>query len=282
MIAPRGIVTCVGFDDYLSLTLPRNMRFLSECLVVTTPDDERTKAVARSIPGVSIFETTAFTDHGAAFNKGLAMEQAFDHYGRTGWLLIHDADMLLPECTDFRSVQQGCLHGARRLLLEDAREWSPDFDWRKAKPYRDEPAVGYFQLFHADSMAIQGKRFWYDVTFAHAGGCDAYFLDLWPSRLLRRMPFDVLHLGPVATNWFQRVSSRLDGLPVEDAAKRLAIMNSFIKSADWFWARPGLKIDTLEVIPDTPHRVNVPGCNHDYEIPVIRNQGQRTRRIIHQ
>ena len=173
MISPRGLVVCVGFDDFLSVTLPGNMRFMASCLVITSPDDEPTKAIARSVPGVEVFETTAFTDHNAVFNKGLAVHQALDYLGREGWLLIWDADTILPPTADFSSAEPGYLYGARRLVLDDATRWHPGFDWRLARPHRDDPAVGYFQLFHADSEPLRGQRVWYDVTFAHAGGCDA-------------------------------------------------------------------------------------------------------------
>jgi len=276
-MSTRGIVVCVGFDDLLAITLPRNMRFLTSCLVVTSPEDTATKEIAHSVPGVDVFETTAFTDHGAHFNKGLAIEQALDAHGREGWLLIWDADTLFPDNLDFSSRVWGCLHGVGRKILEDVSAWHPKFNWAHAVPHRDDLGVGFFQFFHGSSSPIVNKRPWYDPTFTHAGGCDAHFLDLWPRGLVRRFPFDVLHLGPVATNWYKRASPRADGKPIEEAKDRLRLMNSFIRKYRWTWARPGMKFDTMEELPETPHRVDVPGIGtSDYELPVARpRRGRR-------
>ena len=63
---------------------------------------------------VEVFETTAFVDHGAAFNKGYALEQGFDVRGRHGWIAIIDTDIVLPPYMPwmhFRGPQQVNLSG---------------------------------------------------------------------------------------------------------------------------------------------------------------------------
>ena len=73
----RGITTCVGYSDILKITLVRNMRHMSECCVVTSPEDHATQEVARSVPGVILSITNAFTRiPPSRFNKGLALEEA--------------------------------------------------------------------------------------------------------------------------------------------------------------------------------------------------------------
>lgn len=276
MIIPRGIVICVGFDDLLAITLPRNIKFMSECLVITSPDDERTKAVCRSVPEVRIFETDAFTRHGARFNKGLAMEEGLDYLGRNGWILIWDADILLPTYADFSSAKIGFLNGCNRVFLNDAKSWTPEMNWKWHRPFPEPVGLGYFQLFHADSPKIKDRRPWYDVTFAHAGSGDAHFVELWARELLNPLPFTCLHIGPSATNWFQRVSPRLDGEPVEHQTENAKMMARYLKWSEWGPSWSGLNVP----IDDQPlvNRVDVPGyAPSDYEAPHIRQKGQKRK-----
>lgn len=277
MISPRGIVVCVGFDDLLAITLPRNIKFMASCLVVTSPDDERTKKLCRSIPNVSIFETDAFTRHGARFNKGLAMEEAFDHLGREGWILVWDADILMPSYANLSTANPDNLNGCNRVFLNNAKDWNPRMEWRRIRPYQEPVGLGYFQLFHAETPRIKDKRPWYDVSFAHAGSCDAYFVELWEPRLLRGLPFTCLHIGPSATNWFQRVSPRLDGEPLKDQETNAKMMARYLKWSEWGPSWEGLKVP----IDDQPlvNRVDVPGYEpSSYEAPHIRQKGQRIKR----
>jgi hypothetical protein len=96
MQALRAITTCVGtwYSRTLELALPHNRQHFVECVVVTKPND-RAVPIARAA-GVEVFETTAFVDHGAAFNNRYALEQGFDVLGRHGWIAIIDADIVLP------------------------------------------------------------------------------------------------------------------------------------------------------------------------------------------
>jgi hypothetical protein len=202
MTAVRGITVSVGYGDLLAITLPRNMRHLVECLVVTSPEDERTQAVARSIPGVRLHVTDAHRRHGARFNKGLCMQEGFDVLGRDGWILIHDADCLFPERLSLNRLNPEVLYGARRLILPDPSQWRADLDWSTCEVSRDGAPIGFFQLFRADAPTVRDKPVWYDVSFGHAGGCDAFFLSLWPQPNVALLPLTVLHLGRVDYNWF--------------------------------------------------------------------------------
>jgi hypothetical protein len=210
----RGIVVCVGFDDLLAITLPRNMRFLSECVVVTSPDDIRTQELVKKIPDCRLHITDSFYANGAKFNKGLGMEEGFDVLGRDGWIQIWDADILFPEHFKLPDLSVGMLYGAQRLVLNDPKQWKPEFNWLSLKPANDAERVsGYFQLFNASDWHILQKP-WYDVCFTHAGGCDGYFDSRWPRNRTQRLPFNVLHLGPVDANWFGRTQARVDGQPI--------------------------------------------------------------------
>lgn len=211
MIPIKGLVVCVDYDDYLGITLPANMRHLIECVVVTSPTDERTRAVAASVPGARLFMTDAFTRGGRRFNKGAAIEEAFDALGRDGWILVWDADTILPQSLTLVPVMDPSrLYGAKRRLC-GSDEVPPESKWRDWPVSREAGWPGYFQLFHGS--ALHDVRPWYGVVSDHAGIGDAYFQNHWPVEKKGWLPVEVLHLGPRDTNWHGRASPRLDGLP---------------------------------------------------------------------
>ena len=251
----NGITVCVDYDDLLAITLPKNALFLRRVLVVTHPRDERTKAVVRSVPNAQVYETDAFYRHGAKFNKGLAMEEGFDVLGRSGWMLIFDADTLFPDCTWFPPhMDPTYLYTANRIHVRNVQRFDPRTAWRDAIRIPDSiEAAGYFQLFHADDPHIM-KRPWYDMTFAHAGGADGYFQSRWPRAAIARMPFDVLHLGPRDANWFGRVSPRVDDTPVDDeqvVEQRREDMRKYMTEKGWLGMGVGKK-DKVDEHVDVP------------------------------
>jgi hypothetical protein len=220
----RGMTVCVDYDDILALTLHRNMRHLSECVVVTSHDDERTAEVVRGVQGAQLFQTDAFTRDEAVFNKGLAIEEGFDVLGRSGWILILDADIVLPEVFKPGSLDQNVLYGAPRRQLPDG---ILDFggDWSRWKVVNDQPCVGYFQLFHAEAEVLRSRP-WYAIDSPHAGNSDWWFRDKFTKKMLAR---SVLHIGRRYENWYGRAMPRLDGTPIPDAdQKRLRIGEYFL------------------------------------------------------
>jgi hypothetical protein len=267
MLHLRGITVCVNYADLLRITLWRNMRHLSECLVVTSPDDHETVGLCRGVPGVSVHVTDAFTRHGAKFNKGLALEETFDVLGRHGWILIWDADILLPEVFPWYSVKPGYLHGVNRRQVNDPARWHPDKPWRSYLPIRDGGPVGFFQLFQAEDPALAGKHPWYDVTFTHAGGGDARFLTFWDPRHRLMLPVDVLHFGSPHTNWFG----------VDQAGRDM--MARYVHENKWSRAMGLHSQESADRAPQIQERVNVPGYPmSDYELPFVQRARQRQPR----
>jgi hypothetical protein len=273
----RGIVVCVNYDDLLSITLPRNLRHLRECLVVTSPDDVRTQELVRTTPGARLHVTDAFSRHGATFNKGLALEEGFDVLGREGWILIWDADILLPDRLPLDRLKFGSLHGARRRMLEDPARWHPGFNWAEAKPAPDAGMIGFFQLFHAADPALENVRPWYEVTFAHAGGGDAYFIEHWRRRraTMTVFPLEVLHLGPKDSNWFGRATPRLDG--GEPVTSR-DTMDAFVVRNGWHRHHRNIDRTAAERVGEIVERVQVPGYEPtQYELPFVKRHRMRRR-----
>jgi hypothetical protein len=240
------------------------MRHLTKCLVVTSPDDERTREIATSVPGVKVFETDAFTRHGARFNKGLAMEEGFRAMGREGWIWIFDADILFPDSIPLHLLKPGKLHGARRRILKDPTKWTPDLNWRECELSRDGGPIGFTQIFHADDPAIKDRPQWYDVSFTHAGGGDAYMLTHWPKNNRVVLPMEVLHLGPTDLNWFGTSAEGRD------------MMAKFVTENGWHRAMKNFTHDAVARSGEIAQRVSVPGYEPTgYELPFVRRHQAR-------
>jgi hypothetical protein len=233
----RGITVCVEYDDILALTLRRNMRHLSECLVVTSREDDRTARVVRGVKGARLFQTDAFTRDGAYFNKGLAIEETFDVLGRSGWILVWDADVLLPNVFEPGRLNRNVLYGAPRFQLPEG-VMEIEGDWTRWEVLADWPGIGYFQLFHAGAEALQARP-WYPTDSVHAGMSDWYFTTKFA--LKEWLPYYVLHIGRREENWFGRATPRLDGVPVPEADRRRLQIGEMFLDLGWTSVRPDLQ-----------------------------------------
>ncbi|MFZ5832412.1 MAG: glycosyltransferase family A protein [Planctomycetota bacterium] len=218
----RALTVSVEYDDLLRTTLPAMCRHFAEVLVVTSPSDVRTQVLAES-HGARVLVTDAFYRQEARFNKGLAVEEGFDALGRTGWICVIDADILLPERIGELDAQPGRLYQPHRRILENVR--ARIGPWERYRRHREVEFAGYFQLFHADDPVLT-ERPWYGTTWTHAGGGDSEFATRWSPADSIRFDWDVLHLGPIDTNWFGRVSARADGRPGVSPNGRLSQMRS--------------------------------------------------------
>ena len=225
-----GVVVCVEFDDFLGVTLPRNKKHFSTNLVITSPKDVATQAIAKANQ-CRCFVTDAFYDEGAMFNKGLAIEKAISTLDVPGWFCFWDADIVMP-----KSIQEeydtGCLYTPYRRSLENPLDFNDDLNWETVTSIgpKEYEFPGYFQLFHSDGA---GPRPWYPITWRHAGGYDSDFQRKFKRGRLRRPSFEVLHLGPtvdgliedmparVGANWCGRTIPRLDtNQPPEKSSQR--------------------------------------------------------------
>jgi hypothetical protein len=218
----QSVVVCVDFDDYLAITLPNNLQLFDRTLVVTSPQDKKTIALAERYRCHRLI-TDSFYDQGAAFNKGLALEEAFCLTGRSGWICVWDVDILIPE-TDFGGLCKDCLYVPIRRMLADPRDYRPGMDWsRLPSPTLDFEFSGYCQIFHSDAVPPP----WYSTCWPHAGCSDSDFAAKFPACNRLRPPFEVLHLGlegtpgvqgRVGQNWMGRVSPRIDDGSVPELA----------------------------------------------------------------
>jgi len=207
----KAILVCVDYADILDVTLHRNSRFFDQILVVSTPRDTETAKVASRMKhvDVSLYNTTAFYQDGADFNKGLAIEEGFGVLGRSGWIAVIDADIVLNldflDLLSKHATDPEKIYGPYRRMCINPKEWNGGYDWSRLPRVNDREIAGYCQIFNASAAALRSKP-WYGTSWTHAGGCDSEFQSKWPPSDRVRLPFDVLHLGPHGRNWHGRVT----------------------------------------------------------------------------
>lgn len=222
----RAILVCVDCSDLLQITLPYNRQHFSEICVVTSLEDYKTVEVAKQ---VEVFQTNAFYENGANFNKFLALEQGLNHFGREGWIAILDADILWPKDIPYLDLRIGKLYSPFRRMFRDLSKPIPSEEaWGNYELYPDREFAGYTQLFHAHDLVLRSTP-WHETNWKHAGGGDSFFQKKWEEQNKIRLPFEVLHLGLPGTNWCGRATAFLNGELPEDARKKRKLLREYME-----------------------------------------------------
>jgi hypothetical protein len=228
----KAVTVCVNYDDLLSIALSANVRHFEKTLIVSSPDDAATHDLVNSLPGVELFITDAFYRNGARFNKGAALEESFDVLGRDGWILVWDADIVLPEVlpVDESQLNPEWLYGCHRRIMADPCDWfkDPPPAWDSYPRRKEFELAGYFHLFHASASSL--KRPWYGIDWMHAGGCDSVFQEQFPADKKIRLDFDALHLGEPDVNWLGRATKRTDGTVPDNAEELRSKLHQMLKT----------------------------------------------------
>lgn len=204
----HGLTTCVNYASELKGVLPYWMGHLSSLVVVTTPNDEDTKALCNIYSrGVMVHQTTAFYQERAHFNKGRAMEEALYMMPPDGWHVFFDADIVPDERL---SLVVGSIHDRTKLYGSYRYQsfLSGDFYRPNYIPDLipdDQVGYGYFQLFHSSNPLVQ-RRPLLSTNWKHAGGYDSDFIALWGKA--EPLPVKMYHIGQ-GRNWFGKGNDRL-------------------------------------------------------------------------
>lgn len=191
-LKPVVITVCVGYWDFLRLSLPYTIKFASTVYIVTTPDEK----IPWDLPAnVVLYRTDAFYRHGAAFNKAAVTREIQDIVHRKhldDWILLLDADILAPADICFGVFDKNLIYGITRL----DHETPEDFTSGHTVPYF-YPGAGYFQLYF-------DKTKWYPESSYDCSECDITFYKSFPKSQL--VGGAVSHIGPHTVNWKGRVS----------------------------------------------------------------------------
>jgi len=224
-------VPCVGYADFLNLTLPHTAREFGSVTVITTSTDVDTLQCARA-HSVPVHVTNAWYDGGASLDKAAALNAWLDSLPSNPelWMLTLDADILVPTevLHDLHTLDTRYLYGVPRRLCKQLNEWNafaagqrewesfpvdspPVFNgklWGRHPTGNVAATCGYFQLWHA-SNSVGDKRFthcptaaYYDIAFA---------LSFGEEHRVNLADREVLHLGPTGSNWAGRQSEEWIG-----------------------------------------------------------------------
>ncbi len=237
----RAFIVCVNYADLLAITLPYNRHHFSEVIAVTSSADTQTQAISRQ-NSAHCFVTEVFYEGGAEFNKFAALEQAFDEYGRDGWICIMDADVMWPKHIDWEFWTPDTeLESGRSKLMLPGNLYTPlrrmclDIQNVPQEPYWPSYAhhpqqvewAGYTQIFYGNDWHL-GQPPWHQTNWKHAGGPDSWFQQKWPAHCKHRPPFECLHLGPAGQNWCGRTTAYTDGSLPSEAVERLERLKHYM------------------------------------------------------
>ena len=121
----EAVTVCVGYADFLAATLPENLPLVDDLVVVTSPDDEETRAVCRKHNVFHILSEDY--RRGGPFNKARMINRAFDQIGCHDWVLHLDADIVMPRqfrrLVDWADLDERVLYGADRQRIIGFDEW---------------------------------------------------------------------------------------------------------------------------------------------------------------
>jgi hypothetical protein len=191
-LKPVVITVCVGYWDFLRLSLPKTLEFASTVYLVTTLDEH----IPWDLPdAVTLHRTDAFFTDGAVFNKAAAVREMQHHVHAAhpdDWILLLDADILVPSDVGFDVQCKECLYGITRLDYETPDDLTRD----NAIPY-PHPYAGYFQLYF-------DKTKLYPESSYDCSECDMAFYRSFSRWVL--IGGAVSHVGLHSVNWKGRVS----------------------------------------------------------------------------
>ena len=211
------ITTCVNYGDYFNVTLPLNYPLFDKMYVVTSSSDIVTQTVcAEYSDKVECIVSDIFFENGAIFNKGKGINLALKRAAKRDWMLITDADIILPsnlrDCVA-HAKDKKAIYAAKRVICP-RREDLNRINSREAKNTKighplmgrfQYPVVGYFQLFHSSSCHFT-KNPKYREDSPTAAVCDLSFAQQWPEEDTLGIKSHCIHLGMNSRNWNGRVT----------------------------------------------------------------------------
>lgn len=232
----EAVTVCVGYSDFLSVSLPRNLPLFDRLVIVTTPEDQATREVCRRYGVVPIL-TREFYRDAAPFNKGRGINKGLDQLAHTGWVVHFDSDIILPP--SFRAAVRDadldpeCLYGCDRAMVRSFRDWLKlldsgylqhdyhcrvnfppglDVGARWASREHGYCPIGFFQMWHSSADLYRGAHLKpYPTSHNDAARGDVQFAIQWDRRRRHVLPEVVaIHLesepAPLGANWQGRTT----------------------------------------------------------------------------
>ncbi len=171
----ESVMVCVDYADYLEEVLPYLLPHVDDLVVVTTPEDGRTrKTCARH--GVRCLPTRCFYREGEAFNKARGINYGLANLKLDGWVLHIDADIVLPQRTRYllnnMDLDVRKLYGCDRVNCVGRAAWDE---------FKQDPEIQYEWrcLIKPPRRWPLGARI---AHMEHGGYCPIGFFQLWSPR----------------------------------------------------------------------------------------------------
>lgn len=205
----EAVTICVNYSDYLSIVLPRNKPLFDKWIIVTSPQDVKTRDLCLS-HGLTPVITDVMYQKDYVFDKGACINVGFNHLTQPDWVVHVDADIVLPpnlhQAMAETSLTPENIYSMPRRYIPTQEDWEKYLLNPLPPPSHGTPHLGYFQMFSPKSQYLEKTRPWYSSN-RDASKSDYRFLRNWPkeNRKLLHRAF-CLHLGPVRVNWEGRVS----------------------------------------------------------------------------
>lgn len=214
-------MVCVNYSDFLKITLPYNKHNFDKIHVITTTNDVDTQRICKKYD-VNVVITDKLYENGDSFNKGKAINDGIKSLKYQDWILITDADMIMP--TNLRpklesmNLNINCAYGTGRMICRDKIQWNDYLrnknvsnNWKK-QTRRINIGVGFFQLVNFNSETLCEKDGnWYSTKWGHCGRSDRRFWRLFPTEN-RKSIKDIItiHLGDdnMGANWEGRTTPK--------------------------------------------------------------------------
>ena len=247
----ESVCVSIGYGDYLAQTLPENLALVDDFVVVTSADDEETRAVCRRHSVHHVLTD----DHrrGGPFDKARCIARAMDQISAKDWVLQLDADIVLPRkfrrLVDVAHLDPETIYGADRCNLvgwdrwknlklhagawdnhahECGHWWHPELQVcsRWVSSIHGFVPIGFFQMAHGSALVSNGyhQRNYRTTGHGDAARTDVQFALQWDRRHRQILPeVIVLHLEAEASalgaNWKGRTTPRFGPPPVEKSCR---------------------------------------------------------------
>lgn len=194
------IIVSVDYNDYLSITLENNLKFLQNIHVVTSIKDLVCQDICKQY-GVDCIITDKFYESNSIFNKGKAINYAISKLENPDWILILDADILLKDEINLSNLDYNILYSCKRTIVENHEQYLN----LKNQELIEESGIGfgYFQLFNFKSKYVN-RRMVYPEVSRNASKSDVIFKRQFKS--IEDLKSKVYHLGKTRLNWNGRKS----------------------------------------------------------------------------
>jgi hypothetical protein len=205
------MMVCVNYNDKLAITLPLNKKHFDNVVVITISTDKETVDICKR-NNVTCIVSNRMKINNSVFNKAAMLNDGLKHLKRTDWILVTDADIILPQI--FRSVLTNLdinnIYWTDRYLCKtryDLEMFSKRSSIVRLWEHDDRPA-GFFNLFNFKAQTIKNYKQLYDERFKACNRYDTQFFRSWPKNNRKKFSLPVIHLGHIGIDWYGRISEK--------------------------------------------------------------------------